>query len=530
MSLRKRRRLRIVIPIYPAFNIYSSIARTTTSLGPVCVASSAAEVPGWDVEVIDENNLRRYGPRGPDGGADHKLLQRIRPADVVGFYGGLTSTIPRLYEIAAFYKQQGVLTIAGGQHFLAENIAEALSSGIDYVVVGEGEETIKDILLAIDNKKGFGGIKGLAYFAHNGVGDLRQDNRNVVFTPSRPPLLDFDRFPLGDFSLVRYARISLYPVGRIRGCGMECEFCTVKGRPRPASPERLLENISLLLETRDARNFFIVDDLFGQQREETIRLCHMLKKYQQDVGKRLNITVQIRLDKGKDKELLVAMRDAGINTVAIGFESPIAEELSAMRKRIRPEEMIDLARRYRKAGFLVHGMFIFGYPAKEGVDFVMSANERARRFKAFIKSSGINTVQVLLPVPLSGTELKTRLQKEGRIYSLRDIGWEYYDGNFPLFSPDSPMTPEQMQISIRRIMGRFYRFRHIFMVGLHIFSFPGLIFFLHNIKLAWNRWRCAWRNHIIRFGGWAIIQNWTSQLKKGYFSQRLERAKRNLGK
>lgn len=311
---------------------------------------------------------------------------------------------------------------------------------------------------------------------------------------------------------------------------MECEFCTVKGRPRPASPERLLENISLLLETRDARNFFIVDDLFGQQREETIRLCHMLKKYQQDVGKRLNITVQIRLDKGKDKELLVAMRDAGINTVAIGFESPIAEELSAMRKRIRPEEMIDLARRYRKAGFLVHGMFIFGYPAKEGVDFVMSANERARRFKAFIKSSGINTVQVLLPVPLSGTELKTRLQKEGRIYSLRDIGWEYYDGNFPLFSPDSPMTPEQMQISIRRIMGRFYRFRHIFMVGLHIFSFPGLIFFLHNIKLAWNRWRCAWRNHIIRFGGWAIIQNWTSQLKKGYFSQRLERAKRNLGK
>jgi len=47
-----------------------------------------------DAEVIDENNLRMYGPRSISGGADHEFLQRLRPADVVGFYGGLTSTSP----------------------------------------------------------------------------------------------------------------------------------------------------------------------------------------------------------------------------------------------------------------------------------------------------------------------------------------------------------------------------------------------------------------------------------------------------
>ncbi|RLC33992.1 MAG: hypothetical protein DRZ76_03525, partial [Candidatus Nealsonbacteria bacterium] len=139
-SSRKRYRFRIVIPAYPAFNIYSGIAGTTTALGPVCVASAVNKMERWDVEVIDENNLGKFGPRSESVGADHELLQRQRPADVVGLYGGLTSTIPRLYQIADFYKSLGVVTIAGGQHFVEETIPEALSAGIDYVVLGEGEE------------------------------------------------------------------------------------------------------------------------------------------------------------------------------------------------------------------------------------------------------------------------------------------------------------------------------------------------------------------------------------------------------
>ncbi|RPH32135.1 hypothetical protein EHM92_08800, partial [bacterium] len=70
-----RHRLRIIVPAFPAFNIYSRIAMKTTALGPVCVATAVHEIEGWDAEVIDENNLGRYGPRSPQGGADHELLQ-----------------------------------------------------------------------------------------------------------------------------------------------------------------------------------------------------------------------------------------------------------------------------------------------------------------------------------------------------------------------------------------------------------------------------------------------------------------------
>ena len=514
---KKRHRLRMIIPAYPAFNIYSRVAKGTTALGPICIASVVNKMEGWDVEVIDENNLRRYGPKG-DFGADHEFLQQLRPADIVGFYGGLTSTIPRLYKIAGFYKNKGIVTIAGGQHFIEDNIAEALSSNIDYIVIGEGEETIKELIRAIEGKRNINEVKGIAY----------RNNNQIISTPKREPPTDFDQFPIPNFSLVRYAKIKLYPVGRIRGCGMDCEFCTVKGKPRYASPERLLECITSLLETNDARHFFIVDDLFGQQRDETIKFCNMLRDYQKRVGRRLDLTVQIRLDIAKDLELLAAMRQAGINMVAIGFESPIKEELEVMRKHIKHEEMIALARTFHKFGFLVHGMFIFGYPLQEGMNFKMPLKERVKRFKNFIRKAKIDTLQIMLPVPLPGTELTHRLQKQNRIYPTQDVGWEYYDGNFPLFEPDKPITAEEMQTSIRKIMGGVYQFKYMFMLGLDVFSFPALIFFLHNIKKGWKKWYRSWRNNLVRFGGWVVTRGWNSEFKKGTFTRKLQRAKKHL--
>jgi radical SAM superfamily enzyme YgiQ (UPF0313 family) len=77
---------------------------------------------------------------------------------------------------------------------------------------------------------------------------------------------------------------------------MNCEFCAVKGRARCATPERLMAQVSYLVESHRARDFFIVDDQFAQDRNETVRFCKMLQDYQELVGVRLFTTVQIRLD------------------------------------------------------------------------------------------------------------------------------------------------------------------------------------------------------------------------------------------
>jgi radical SAM superfamily enzyme YgiQ (UPF0313 family) len=271
-----------------------------------------------------------------------------------------------------------------------------------------------------------------------------------------------------------------------------------------------------------------VDDLFGQDRDETLHLCDLLKKYQEYIGKRLRFTVQIRLDRARDEELLRKMRAAGIRAVAIGFESPILEELRAMNKQLHPDEMVEQARMFHKLGFFVHGMFIFGYPMRGGVSFTMSARERVKRYKNFIRRAKIDTIQSVLPVPLPGTALRKRLERAGRIFSREDLGWEYYDASFPLFKPDPPLTAEEMQLAGRKIMGNFYNFKTLFLFLANLFSFPHLLFYGFNIKSGWRRWYRRWRNYFFRFAGSRVLKKWTIQLNRGKFLGKLKKAQQHL--
>ncbi|MBN2081959.1 B12-binding domain-containing radical SAM protein [bacterium] len=514
MSAQARRRLfRMVLPKYPTFNVFSTVAHKTTALGPICVATAISRLAGWDVEVIDENNYYFPGPVDRLGMPDHLALQRIRPADVVGFYGGLSCTIPRLFELTRLYRHDGVFTIGGGHHldFLPD---EALQEGLDIIVHGEGEETASEIIKAWEQRSGFESIAGISF--------LRDSQ--LINTAARPPITDFNQLPLPDFGLLRFARLELFPINRTRGCGMNCEFCSVKGKARSATPERLLSQLSYLAETFRARQFFVVDDQFAQDRRETIRFCELLSSYSKSMGVNFRLVVQIRLDCARDEELLRAMRKCGIWFVAIGIESPIDEELQAMGKRIKAAEMVELAARYRRFGFHIHGMFIFGYPMQPGVTFNMPARERVNRFKRFFRQARLDSVQVLTPVPIPGSALRARLEKDGRVLPSQEIGWEYYDGNFPILIPDEPLTPDSMHASIQQLMSSFYGIPRLIGVVLHTLRFPFAMLPLVNIKASWKRWYRSWFNDVLGSAGYFIVRNWKREFLLGPFREKLSRA------
>jgi len=513
----KRRVFRMVIPRYPAFNVYSHVAKRTTALGPLCVATTVSKMPGWDVEVVDENNYRFPGPVDEQGFPDHAALQDIRPADVVGFYGGLSCTIPRLIAVATFYKKAGAFTVGGGHHLDALP-EEAVPDALDVVVHGEGEITVRELLHARDSGCGLDTVRGITFLKDGAL----------LHTQERPPLDDFEALPLPDFGLLRFAKISLFPISRIRGCGMNCEFCSVKGRARCASPERLMAQISYLVEAHRAREFFIVDDQFAQDRDETLRFCRMLRDYQKRMALRLLFTVQIRLDCARDAELLSAMRQARIKGLAVGIESPIEEELLAMGKHLNVSEMAELARLYHDHGFLVHGMFIFGYPMRPGVKFHMTADERVKRFRSFFREARLDTVQVLLPVPLPGTALRARLEQDRRVLPNSEIGWEYYDGNFPIIVPDPPLTPETMHKAMLSLMGGFYRLRRMSGVMLHTFRFPVAMMPLVDIRSRWRKWYRHWRNDVWGSIGYFIMKKWYRAFRDGNFNEKLKRGKATL--
>jgi radical SAM superfamily enzyme YgiQ (UPF0313 family) len=312
--------------------------------------------------------------------------------------------------------------------------------------------------------------------------------------------------------LLRYGRVKIYPIGRIRGCSRCCEFCSVRGKPHWATSQYLFEEVKWLVETRRARTFFISDDRLEEDRFGTLDFFELIaKKY----GSGLNFTVQVRLEAAKDGSLLTAMKNAGVRAVCIGYESPIDEELIAMRKGYLAKDMVKWTKIYHSFGFFVHGMFIFGYPLK-GVAASITAQERFRRFKKFIRQCRLDTIQVLRPIPLIGTELRVRLEQEGRLFPLEIVPWSKYDGSYVCYQPDN-MTIRELQELPMKLMQWRYHLLSFIMIPLRTLIFP-----VDYLIRGWRRWYRDWRNEVIRYGGYLLTQKWLKRYERQKFLKNLE--------
>lgn len=491
---------RMIVPAFSEVNIFTHIANKTTALGPVIVATVADKLWGWRVEVIDENNYR--GPKNKEGLPDHKILQKENPAAVVGFFCGLSSTMERAWQLAEFYRDQGSKILAGGwhAHYAPE---ESLKKGIDAIIHGDGETIIQQLLKTIERGRPFSEIPGISYW---------QDAQIKTNLPEKVEASDLNDLPFPNFGLLRYAKVKIYPIGRIRGCSHHCEFCSVRGKPRWADSQYLFEEVKWLVETRRARYFFIVDDRMEENRCGTLEF---FEKISQKYGSILDFTVQIRLEAAKDGLLLNTMKNAGVRTVCIGYESPINEELIAMRKGYLSSDMIKWTKIFHSYGFFVHGMFIFGYPLK-GIAASISAQERFCKFKKFVRQCRLDTIQVLRPVPLIGTDLRFRMEKEGWLFPLNVVPWSKYDGNYACFQPKD-MTLKELQELPTKIMRWHYDILSFARIPLKI-----LIFVLDYFLRGWQQWYRDWRNDITKFGGHLLIKRWLKHYESQSFLKKLE--------
>ncbi|MDP3052367.1 MAG: cobalamin-dependent protein [bacterium] len=493
---------RMIIPAFREINIFTPIAERITALGPIIIATVADKLWGWRAEVIDENNYHK-GPRDNEGLPDHKTLQGENPAAVIGLFCGLSSTMERAWQIADFYRNEGVAVIAGGWH-AHYSPEESLRKGIDVVVHGDGEEIIQRLLQALWQKLPLSEIPGISYW---------QDAQIKTNLPEKMEVSDLNDLPFPNFGLLRFAKVKIYPIGRIRGCGKHCEFCSVRGKPHWATSQYLFEEVKWLAETRRAGTFFIVDDRMEEDRAGALEF---FEKISQKYGFGLDFTVQIRLEAATDSILLTAMKKAGVRTVCIGYESPINEELIAMRKGYLSSDMVKWTKIFHSYGFFVHGMFIFGYPLK-GIAVTISARERFRQFKKFIRRCRLDTVQILRPVPLVGTDLRIRLEQEGRLFPLDVVPWGKYDGSYACYQPNN-MTLKELQELPLKLMGWHYNPLSFVRIPLKTLAFP----FDYLIR-GWQRWYRGWRNDIFRYGGHLLIKQWLKRYEHQAFLKKLEK-------
>ncbi len=287
-----------------------------------------------------------------------QVLAQLRP-EVLGISQFTHNRVESL-RLARLAKEldPGCFVVMGGPH-ATHSWRELLDRHpeVDVVVLGEGEETLAELLKARAAGTPMEAVAGIA----------RRDRGAARQNAPRAPIADLDALPLpggetaGSIG-IDYRR-QLEFVITSRGCPASCLFCSSPlfwGRGvRFRSPASVVQEIRALKERYGLLYFSFRDDTFTANRARVLEICRLLQQ------ERLNIlwNCQSRVN-AVDEEMLVAMKRAGCECIQFGVESGSAEMLKALGKRILPADVERAAAAVRRAGINLSVYLITGIPGE----------------------------------------------------------------------------------------------------------------------------------------------------------------------
>ncbi|MBI4678113.1 MAG: cobalamin B12-binding domain-containing protein [Elusimicrobia bacterium] len=299
-----------------------------------------------------------------------------------------------------------IVTIVGGPHLTAVP-KETMESypGVDIGVIGEGENTILELLQSIERKSPLDGVKGIIYRGSSGP---RR-------TPPRPFIQDLDTLPFPAWDMLpdlleRYqqsaARIGRLPNVSIitsRGCPFQCIFCnrTVFGNvTRAHSADYVMRMIRRLIERYRIKSISFEDDNFVVFRKRLVDLCERLVSEGVDIVWDCASNVN-----AVQPEILALMRKAGCWQINYGIESGSQRILDFIRKGTTLKKIQEALAMTRAAGINTKGYFIIGHPT-ETLESIQETID-------FVKRIDLDIFQMSFMVPFPGTELHAMADRYG---------------------------------------------------------------------------------------------------------------------
>ena len=284
----------------------------------------------------------------------------------------------------------------------------------DIVVIGEGEETIRELMDALANRKSLEGLKGIAY---------RQGDK-VVINQRRPLINEVDSilhpawhlFPVNYYRLIRIGPHSkktdfLMPVLSGRGCTFECNFCyRMDTGFRPRSNEAIIEEVEILKKDYRINYIDFLDELLMTSVNRTVSLCESFLKAKLNVNWKCNG----RLNYAK-KEVLQLMKKSGCIFINYGIESMDDTALKNMKKGLTTEQIIKGVEATLEAGISPGLNIIFGNIGEnkeilmKGVEFLLKYDDGAQ----------LRTIRPVTPYP--GSPLYYHAMEKGLLRDCEDF-------------------------------------------------------------------------------------------------------------
>ena len=443
-----------------------SVGSIAPPLGLAYIAG-ALESAGHAVTVVDavteapETYLRYF--RGYLLGLPFdQIVDRI-PADTkaVGVNSIFTHEWPAVARLVEVIKRRrpDLPVILGGEHVTSMPEFCLLTSKADYLVMGEGEETIIELIDAIDRGTPPAELLGIGYRDVDGgdiVVNARRARTFAVDDIPRPAwhLFDLDTYHEYKWLGGMYSATKSVPMLATRGCPYQCTYCSAPNmwEPRwiPREPKQVVDEIEFYVERFDARNFPFQDLTAIVQRQWIIDFCNEL------LARDLDITWQMpsgTRSEAIDAEVADLLKQTNMISMAYAPESGSETTRKMIKKKMKTDRLFVSMDAAVQSGLNVAAFFVIGFPhdteehIRENLEFMEK-----------IAEIGITDAAVGFYMALPGTQMFDSLYEGGKIRLDR----KYFKHILAATSPwattsyNEDMGRLKLTVWKWRLMSRFY--------------------------------------------------------------------------
>lgn len=278
-----------------------------------------------------------------------------------------------------------------------------IQSGADFVIKGEGEITLKELVDAKTNNIDFSNIKGICFFK----------NDEFVMTPSRTVAKNLDEFTLPAWDLVdmdAYKTIwkqggntFTLNIATTRGCPYKCNWCAKPiygNRYNSHSPEYIVKHIEYLVKTYQVSRFWMCDDIFGLKPNWVQEFNLELKKK----NIKIKYFIQSRVDLLLKEDTIDVLAESGLEEVWVGAESASQKILDAMDKGTKVEEIYQATRLLKEKNIKVAFFLQFGYLTENQSDIQKTIQ--------MVKELLPDNIGISVSYPLPGTKFYEKVKDD----------------------------------------------------------------------------------------------------------------------
>ena len=321
---------------------------------------------------------------------------------------GITATTPTfnhaitLAEIVKEHSQ--AFTVLGGIHVTVRPEESLKFDSVDFLIKGEGELTILDLINFLEKGGDIGSIDGL-YYKNNGS-IMKNKDRALIDNLDDLPFPARHLFNRLNYTYPDTLGKQAMPIITSRGCPGCCAYCSSKslfGRKfRARSADNVLSEIEYLIKNFGVSEIHIWDDNFVTQKSRVFQIRDEIKK--RKIRIKFAFPNAIRADYA-DEELLLALKDMGTYSIAFGVDSGNQAILDKVHKHIKLKDTEKAFKLAKKMGLETWAFFMIGLPQetedsiKETIDFAKKLNPDVAKF------------HILKPFP--GTEVYQEFLAEG---------------------------------------------------------------------------------------------------------------------